>query len=149
MLSLLPAYPKFFNGRDRELKAIVSTILFQPARIAILGTGGIGKTTLATAVIHHPDIMSEFFEQRHFISCESAGNANQLKNLAGRHLGLELSGKLLNKIVKYLSDHGPVILVLDNLETSWEGTETRQAVEEFLSALTDVSQLTLLVSLVF
>jgi hypothetical protein len=42
-------------------------------------------------------------------------------------------------------DAPPSLLVLDNLETSWESVSSRKEVEEFLSLLTDVPQLGLMV----
>ena len=43
--------------RDRELEAAISIILSSPpARVAILGPGGIGKTTLALYLLHDPRV---------------------------------------------------------------------------------------------
>ncbi|KAJ6566741.1 hypothetical protein B0H19DRAFT_713532 [Mycena capillaripes] len=62
-LSLLPAYPQIFHGRDSELQEIVSTLKQNFARIAILGTGGMGKTSLAIATLHHADIQAKFIHR--------------------------------------------------------------------------------------
>ncbi|KAJ6472980.1 hypothetical protein C8R45DRAFT_936021, partial [Mycena sanguinolenta] len=53
-LSLLPAMPQIFHGRDSEVVKIVQMLDQRYARIAILGPGGIGKTNLARAALHHP-----------------------------------------------------------------------------------------------
>jgi len=52
-----PRSPQIFFGRDSELAEIVHMIFTnlgsRPARIAILGPGGYGKSTLANAVLTH------------------------------------------------------------------------------------------------
>ncbi|KAJ7266854.1 hypothetical protein C8J57DRAFT_1469902 [Mycena rebaudengoi] len=59
-LSLLPGSPKIFHGRERELDFIVAMLLCDPARAAILGPGGIGKSTLAIAALHHPAVTEKY-----------------------------------------------------------------------------------------
>ncbi|KAJ7838257.1 hypothetical protein B0H13DRAFT_2367628 [Mycena leptocephala] len=86
-LSLLPASPQIFHGRESELRDLVDTLLADAARVAILGPGGIGKTTLAMAALHHSTIMDKYY-LRHFISCESANTGDDLVNK------IELSGSL-------------------------------------------------------
>ncbi|KAJ7266073.1 hypothetical protein C8J57DRAFT_1229481 [Mycena rebaudengoi] len=77
-LSLLPASPKVFYERESELEALVSTLLADPARAAILGPGGMRKTTLAMATSYLTSIIAEY-NARHFISslkgdCEAPRN---------------------------------------------------------------------------
>lgn len=121
-------------------------LLSEPARVAILGMGGIGKTALATAALYDPSVM-EKYPHRHFVSCESASNAAALLILIGSHLGIEPSPSLTKVITRYFSDSAPSILVLDNFETPWESPETRSDVEEFLSLLAGIPHLALLVSM--
>jgi hypothetical protein len=58
--SLLPASPKIFYGRESELADLVDTLASEPAQIAILGPGGMGKATLAMATLHHPTIVEKY-----------------------------------------------------------------------------------------
>ncbi|KAJ7344091.1 hypothetical protein DFH08DRAFT_810618 [Mycena albidolilacea] len=51
-----------FHGRDSELEDIIQILGQQSVRIAILGGGGMGKTSLAKAVLHHPDVVANFGE---------------------------------------------------------------------------------------
>ncbi|KAJ6532784.1 hypothetical protein DFH09DRAFT_1408313 [Mycena vulgaris] len=146
VLSVLPPSPKFFHGRDSELAQIVTTLRVQPAHIIILGPGGMGKTTLAIAVLHHPEIIANY-DQHHFISCESAFEQGHFTNAIGAHLGLEPSRQLSNAIVRYFAECGRVLLVLDNLETPWEQAECRGEVEDLLSALSGLPQLALLITM--
>ncbi|KAJ6548124.1 hypothetical protein DFH09DRAFT_1169832 [Mycena vulgaris] len=144
--SLLPASPKIFHGRDYELNDLIGTLLQDAARVAVLGPGGMGKTTLAMTALHCTAV-TEKYTIRHFISCESANTGSDLVSIVGSHLGLEPSRQLSKAIVRHFGESGPCLLVLDNVETPWEPLESRPGVEEFLSLLTDISTLTLLITM--
>ncbi|KAJ7800112.1 P-loop containing nucleoside triphosphate hydrolase protein [Mycena olivaceomarginata] len=144
--SLLPASPKIFYGRGAELTDIIETLASEPARIAILGPGGMGKTTLALAALHHPTIV-EKYAFKYFISCESANTHADMVTTIGLHLGLEPSRQLAKAIVHHFVQCNSCLLVLDNLETPWEPLESRGQVEDFLSLLTDIPSLALLVTM--
>jgi Cdc6-like AAA superfamily ATPase len=102
------------------------------ASVAILGPGGIGKTTLARATLHHPAVI-EKYASRHFISCESANTRDDLLASIGSHLGLEPSKQLSKTIISHLRQSESCLILLDNFETTWERAESRSQVEEFLS----------------
>ncbi|KAJ7098225.1 hypothetical protein C8R44DRAFT_888860 [Mycena epipterygia] len=147
VFSVLPPYPKIFHGRDSELAQLVTSFSQdEPTHMAILGLGGMGKTTLAIAVLHHPEIISKY-DRRHFISCESASDKNHLVRIIGDHLGLEPSKQLLKAIIAHFSEYGSALLVLDNLETTWEPVEYRAEVEDLLSLLSELPQLGLLITM--
>ncbi|KAJ7912713.1 P-loop containing nucleoside triphosphate hydrolase protein, partial [Mycena leptocephala] len=145
-LSLLPACPKIFHGRGSELKDLIDILLYNPARAAILGHGGMGKTTLAIAALHDPAII-EKYDLRHFISCESASTCGDLVATIGSHLGLQPSNLPSQGILRHLTQCGPCLVVLDNLETPWEPIESRGQVEDFLSLMADIPSLALLVTM--
>ncbi|KAJ6555557.1 hypothetical protein DFH09DRAFT_1280335 [Mycena vulgaris] len=144
--SLLPAKPKIFHGRESELKDIVDTLQKGYARIAILGAGGMGKTSLAKAILHHPDIIAKY-QSCLFVASDSATTSIELAALIGSHLGLKRGKDLTHPVVRYFSKSPACLLILDNLETIWEPTETRRAVEEFLSLLTDIEHLALIITM--
>ncbi|KAJ7471119.1 hypothetical protein FB451DRAFT_1559582 [Mycena latifolia] len=145
-LSLLPASPKIFHGRDSELNDLIRSLLTVSPRVAILGPGGMGKTTLAMAALHHAAIIKKHNLQ-HFISCESAATIDDLVSIIGTHLGLEPSRQLSKAIAQHFEGSGPCLLVLDNLETPWEPLESRGGVEEFVSSLADILSLALLITM--
>jgi DNA-binding NtrC family response regulator len=145
-LSLLPSEPKIFYGRESELSDILRAFHQTTAKIAILGGGGMGKTSLARAVLHHPNISGRYGQNRVFVACHSTSTTVQLAALIGAHVGLKAGKDLTSSVVHYFSSRPPCLLVLDNLETLWEPTESRGEIEKFLALLADVDNLALIVS---
>ncbi|KAJ7450894.1 P-loop containing nucleoside triphosphate hydrolase protein [Mycena latifolia] len=145
-LALLPAKPKIFHGRESELQHIANACECGPARIAILGAGGIGKTSLARAVLHHPTVTPKY-EFRLFVGCESATTSIELAALVAVHLGLKPGTDLTQPVVSYLSKGPNCLLVLDNLETCWEPMDSRVNIEDFLSLLADINHLALIITM--
>jgi Cdc6-like AAA superfamily ATPase len=142
--SMLPSKPKIFHGRESEVEKIMKMLSQELPRIAILGGGGMGKTSLARVVLHHPDTSAKY-EDRFFVSAESASTSIELAALIGLHLGLKPGTDLRRPVVQYLSCRPSCLLVLDNLETVWEPIQSRGGIEEFLALLTAVKHLVLIV----
>ncbi|KAJ7147004.1 hypothetical protein C8R44DRAFT_724694 [Mycena epipterygia] len=144
-LSLLPAQPKIFNGRDSELEDVIKSLTQESACIAILGAGGMGKTSLAKAAVHSE--IAAKYEQRLFTAADSATSSIELAALIGTHLGLKPGKDLTHAVVQYFSGAASCLLVLDNLETPWEPLQSRGEVEEFLSLLSEIPHLALIVTM--
>ena len=141
---MLPAKPKIFHGRERELEEIVQTLVQDAQRIAILGAGGMGKTTLSKAAFHHPAITAKY-GNRFFVPCNTARTKVELAAVIGSYLGLKPGKDLTKAVIRYFTLGPPSLIVLDNLESPWEAMSSRNDVEEFLSLLTDVQHLALVV----
>ncbi|KAJ6451032.1 P-loop containing nucleoside triphosphate hydrolase protein, partial [Mycena sanguinolenta] len=141
-----PPKPKTFHGRETELEDIMKILGQQRPRVAILGGGGMGKTSLARAALHHSDTLARF-EQRFFVSAEPATTSVELAALIGLHLGLNPGEDLTRAVVQYLAKTPSCLLILDNLETVWEPIQSRGDIEEFLSLLTDVKHLGLVITM--
>jgi hypothetical protein len=144
-ISILPSEPKIFHGRDSELSDILQLFSQGTPRIAVLGAGGMGKTSLARAVIHHTEITERYNQHRFFIACDSAANQVELAALIGAYVGLKPGKDLTCLVIQYFSSSSDSLLILDNLETLWEPVESRGKIEEFLSLLTDVDHLAMVV----
>jgi adenylate kinase family enzyme len=144
---MLPSEPKIFHGREPEVAGLVGLLHRKSPRIAILGPGGMGKTSLAKVVLHHTETTSIYGSNRYFIASESATTKVELTALIGAHLGLSPSKDLAAMVYNHFADSQACLLILDNLETAWEPAETRDEIEEFLSLLTNLEHLALLVCL--
>jgi predicted AAA+ superfamily ATPase len=145
---MLPGKPKIFHGRQIELEEIIKLLNQDSARIVILGPGGIGKTSLAKAALHHLEVFPNY-QHRYFVPCDSASTGIEVAAVIGAHLGLKPARDLTKAVLQYLSRQPASLLILDNLETAWDPIESRNGVEELLSQLTDIFHLALLVCIVF
>ncbi|KAJ7224808.1 P-loop containing nucleoside triphosphate hydrolase protein [Mycena rebaudengoi] len=143
---LLPPCPQIFHGCESELKDVVNILVQDSSRIAILGAGGMGKTSLATAALHNPQVEAKY-SHRYFVPCHSSPTCTELAATIAAHIGVEKGSKMANKVAHYFAHAPPSLLVLDNLETTWETLSSRSEVEEFLSLLTDVPHLGLMITL--
>ncbi|KAJ7703819.1 hypothetical protein B0H16DRAFT_1235784, partial [Mycena metata] len=144
-ISMLLAEPKIFYGWDSELADILKLFNQGTPRIAILGAGGMGKTSLARSVLHQEQIITKYQGNQLFIVCDTASNKVELAGLIGAQLGMKPGKDLTQAVLEHLASAPPSLLILDNLETPWEPVECRKEIEEFLSLLTDIASLALLV----
>ncbi|KAH7097257.1 hypothetical protein BKA62DRAFT_774476 [Auriculariales sp. MPI-PUGE-AT-0066] len=145
----LPARPIYFNGRDARLDEIVALICMLVAtRIAIMGPGGIGKTSLALAVLYDSRVIEVVGDHRFFISVEGMIDIDAASTHLANHLGLDASSDPLSSAIGYLQSLPRALLVVDNLETLWFSNNASACVdtEQFLSRLAEVSSLTLLIT---
>ncbi|KAJ7457766.1 hypothetical protein FB451DRAFT_1372419 [Mycena latifolia] len=140
------------NGETSDTGSTISRVLSSSLdnatpRIAILGAGGIGKTSLAKAILHHPDISARYNQCQVFVPCDTASSIIQLASLIGGHLGLKPGDNLTQPVIRHFASSPPSLLILDNLETLWEPRESCQEVEKFLALLADVDHLALIITM--
>lgn len=94
---------------------------------------------MATAVLHHRSVKEAYGAFRFFIPCDSAtassqgprppgssivDGAGQLISIIARNLQLEVSRGHADDIVVGFFSRQPSVLILDNLETLWDGSGT-------------------------
>ncbi|KAJ7495092.1 hypothetical protein FB451DRAFT_977442, partial [Mycena latifolia] len=136
-----------FHGRESEVSTIIQQLNQQIPRVAILGGGGMGKTSLARAVLHHPQISVKYEKHRFFVACDTASSSVDLAASIGAHVGLQPGQDLTKPVIRYFSNGPPSLLILDNLETVWEPKESRADVEKLLVLLEDIEHLTLIITM--
>ncbi|KAJ6529159.1 hypothetical protein DFH09DRAFT_1285359 [Mycena vulgaris] len=146
-ISMLPSEPKIFHGREFELSDILKLLMQETLRIAILGAGRMGKTSLARAALHHPTVTGKYGQHCFFVACDSTLSKDELVILIGAHLRLKPTKNLAKVILHHFATNPACLLILDNLETLWELAEIRRDIEEFLSLLTEVKHLALIITM--
>ncbi|VDC03277.1 unnamed protein product [Peniophora sp. CBMAI 1063] len=145
----LPSPPAIFHGRAQEVDHVVRLVLGKPpARVAILGSGGIGKTSIALAVLHHPDIEAHYGQSLFFMSCEAVLTAEgvlqellkmfRLTSDAHSHLAPR------DLLISHLRALPPTMLCMDNLETPWDADSL--GVESLLADIASFSHIAVLIA---
>ncbi|KAJ7489223.1 hypothetical protein FB451DRAFT_1125501 [Mycena latifolia] len=146
---ILPPKPHLMYGREREKTAIVSMLMgSSPARVAILGPGGMGKTTLALSVLYDPQVV-ERYDSRYFVSCDGVPSAELLLTELANVLRLprdELDENMHDLVLSSFRE-GTIVICFDNLETAWDNPDSRRAVEDLLMEFTDIPNLAVLVTM--
>ncbi|KAG8980233.1 hypothetical protein FRB93_009321 [Tulasnella sp. JGI-2019a] len=148
--SVLPSQPAVLYGRDEEVNNVATRIISTVSpRLAILGPGGIGKTTLLLAVKEHADIEQKFGESRFFVRCEQATTIALLVELIARSLHIENSSsdRMEDVKIRLRSNNQPTLLVLDNFETPWDIPEEQTHVEDILSSLASFPHVAILITM--
>lgn len=77
----IPAPPANFHGRSEIVDAVgsmVSGAEDERPNIALLGPGGIGKTSIGKAVINRDEVIEVFGQRRHWLPCDQVPNISLL-----------------------------------------------------------------------
>ncbi|KAJ7220628.1 hypothetical protein GGX14DRAFT_675405, partial [Mycena pura] len=146
---VLPPKPHFMYGREREKADIISALTgSSPARVAILGPGGIGKTTLALSVLHDPQVTARY-HPRYFVACDGVTSAELLLTELANVLRLprDQLDENMHDLVLASFRRDSIVICFDNLETAWDNRDSRREVEELLADFTAIPTLAVLVTM--
>jgi hypothetical protein len=115
-----------------------------------MGPGGMGKTTVARAFLHHPDIVAYFGPNIFFVSCEGISSCVTLIYAIVEAFGFSLaadSGDIFHNFTSIFKSYtSPAILCLDNFETTWE-SEDSQKMSSLLEHLASFSTTSMLITM--
>ncbi|KAF8258242.1 hypothetical protein EI94DRAFT_1755231 [Lactarius quietus] len=142
-----------FFGREVELAQIIEMIFAnngsRAARIAILGPGGYGKTTLAHAALTHPRVREHYGDARYIVKCESLLSSGALMIQLAMTLGVFKAGSDASwSRIRALLIAKECIICFDNFESPWDQPGAIKAsVEEFLSRITEIHHVTIIITM--
>ncbi|MHC4880773.1 MAG: nSTAND1 domain-containing NTPase, partial [Planctomycetota bacterium] len=140
-----PARPAVCVGRDELIEAAVQAMLASPPRpLPVLGTMGIGKSSIVLAALHDDRVIRKFRRNRVFVRCDAVSDVQSLAGLIAEHLGLKQVSDAVNAVTDWLQRQ-ECALVLDNLETVWSSDKSN--VEDLLGRLSSVPELSLTVTM--
>lgn len=132
-------------GRGAETDALIDALTAPgDACLLVLGSAGIGKTTLTRRVAADPAVTAHFGARRFFVPLETATDAATLRTAIIQAIGLNPASTSFTAALATLAGK-PGLLVLDNLETPWEPDQA--ATQDVLLALAGTSGVNLLASL--
>ncbi|TDL15775.1 hypothetical protein BD410DRAFT_777771 [Rickenella mellea] len=149
-LMVMPTKPRIFFGRDDVVEDLARRMFMTNGPlIAILGPGGMGKTSVALAVMQHELVKARFGKNLFWVPCSQSTSSSRLLDLIAA--GLRITQNTLDRLDDILTELNattdPRAVLLDNFETPWNLPDHRPDVENILCALANVAHLSILVTM--
>jgi hypothetical protein len=148
----MPLKPEIFHGRETLVQDIAQLLIKEESsRVCILGSGGMGKTSVSLAVVESPLITAHFAPEHLFwVPCIEATSATLLLELLYTQLQIPRNKQItVSEIISQLKAKSqPYLILLDNFETPWNAPGgAKQQVGDFLRRLAILKHVSILVTM--
>ena len=148
----IPDPKEVFHGRDEYVEGAIKTMIENVGgvRLAVLGPGGMGKTSVLLAISHDSRIIAHFGNDNiHWVPCEQAASVELLIGLIAKSLNIQtLSNDPLQDIKAMLRSTDHIhLLLFDNFETPFHIEHTQAEVEEILRMVASSPKVSILVTM--
>ncbi|KAG1893511.1 uncharacterized protein F5891DRAFT_1196361 [Suillus fuscotomentosus] len=138
-----PSRPSMFYGRD-DLVAELTTLVVNGEHIALIGLGGMGKSSLTKAILHEPLIIEKFADRRFFVAYDDLDPSTItfetfMTHFAGA-LGIEITGADPLRSISTFLHSASALVVLNNAET-FEEASALSALEKIPPAIAKIADI--------
>ncbi|KAG1724990.1 hypothetical protein EDB19DRAFT_2043366 [Suillus lakei] len=138
-----PSRPAMPYGRD-DLVAKLTNHVVNGEHIALIGPGGMGKSSLAKAILNDPLVTEKFADRRFFVTCDgldpSTITFETFMTRFAAALGIESAGADPVRQISTLLRSASALVVLDNAET-FEEASASSALREIPQAIAEIADI--------
>ncbi|KZP19435.1 hypothetical protein FIBSPDRAFT_1045418, partial [Athelia psychrophila] len=145
-----PSAPDIFCGREDFVSTLAAIIAGNNnPRIAILGSGGMGKTATALHLVRHKTVVARYSDRVFFVACDTATSAELLASRILQSIGVSatVEENLVTAMHLALKGSPPTLLLLDNFESVWEAQQDHAATRDLLQKIADSPSSTLIITM--
>ncbi|KZP20434.1 hypothetical protein FIBSPDRAFT_1044881 [Athelia psychrophila] len=145
-----PLAPDIWFGRGGIVSTLAGVVTgHENPRIAILGSGGMGKTATALHVIRDEAVVARYGDRIFFVACDAATSADLLASRILQTLGVAAAAgeNLVTAMHLALKAAPPTLLVIDNFESTWEAGLDHAAIRDLLQKIVDCPSSTLIITM--
>ncbi|KAG8946329.1 hypothetical protein FRC03_001422 [Tulasnella sp. 419] len=147
---VMPPDPRIFGRHEYVDKAVKLLFSAPSAKIAILGPGGMGKTSVALKVIHDSLVVERFGDNRCWVPCEQATSVPLFVELVAKSLNLppsSVSDRLAEIIAFLKSSKVLIVHLFDNFETPWDIEGQQSNVADVLTAIALIPSVSIIITM--
>lgn len=145
-----PLPPEIFCGREDLLSSLVKIMTNnEQPRIAILGAGGMGKTSTALHLIHHKAVLARYNDRAFFVGCDALTSADALASRIMQIIGnAPAAGENpITALHLALKRAPPTALLLDNFESICEAEKDHGCTRDLLQKIADAPSAALVLTM--